>query len=154
MALLVLYILTPTALAGCGSDALAAQVNRAEHRWQEQDINSYRIEVGYGRGTWHYQTHTVTVRDGQAVDWSASCVTAPMETALGKVCEVEPFDPEEYTVPGLFAKARSLAEAYPEQGVEIEFHSTYGFPSRIRYDLPDVVDEDQAWGVRSFEVLE
>ena len=50
--------------------------------------------------------------------------------------------------------ARSLAEEYPRQGVEIGFDGDYCFPSRIRLDLPDVVDEDQAWGVGSFEVLE
>ena len=95
-------------------------------------------------GVWHYQTHVVTVRDGEVVDASASCVTAPMETALGKECEVEDFDPGIYTVPGLFVLARSLTEASPVGAVEIDFDDTYGFPKRINYDLADVVDEEQS----------
>jgi hypothetical protein len=67
---------------------------------------------------------------------------------------VEDFDPGTYTVPGLFALARSLAEANSGSAVEIDFDDTYGFPRWINYDLADAVDEDQAWGVRAFEVLE
>ena len=152
MAYLVVGILTLAALVGC--NAWVAQVNKAERKWQKQDINSYRIEVVYICSTWHYQTHTITVRDGQAVDWSASCMDAPRETYMGIECEVEPFDPEEYTVPGLFAKARSVAEAHPEQEVVIDFHDTYGFPRRIRHDDPSVVDGIDRWLVESFEALE
>ena len=99
-------------------------------------------------------THVVTVRNGEVVNASASCVTAPMETALGKECEVEDFDPGTYTVPGLFAVARSLTKASPGDAIEIDFDDTHGFPKRISYDLADAVDEEQSWGVRAFEVLE
>ena len=139
---------------GCSGGRLVAQVRRAERRWQRGDIGNYRIEVSLRSGTWHYQTHVVTVRNGEVVDASASCVTAPMETALGKECEVEDFDPGTYTVPGLFALARSLTEASPRDAVEIDFDDTCGFPKRISYDLAHAVDEEQAWGVRAFEVLE
>jgi len=139
---------------GCAGGRLVAQVRRAERRWQRSDIDSYRIEVSLRSGSWHYQTHVVTVRNGEVVDASASCVTAPMETALGKECEVEDFDPGTYTVPGLFALARALAEANPGGAVEIDFADTYGFPRWISYDLADVVDGDQAWSVGAFEVLE
>ncbi|MCJ7551236.1 MAG: DUF6174 domain-containing protein [Anaerolineae bacterium] len=139
---------------GCSGGRLVAQVKRAEQRWQRSDIGSYRIEVSLRSGTWHYESHVVTVRDGEVVDASASCVTAPMETALGKECEVEEFDPSTYTVPGLFVLARSLTEATPAGAVEIDFDDTYGFPKWINYDLADVIDEDQAWSVGAFEVLE
>jgi len=104
-------------------------------------------------GVWHYQTHVVTVRDGEVVDASASCVTAPMETALGKECEVEDFDPGIYTVPGLFVLARSLTEASPVGAVEIDLDDIYGFPKWISLDLPNVVDEEQAWSVTALEVM-
>lgn len=145
---------TPATPVCGGGGSLVGQVEKAERLWEAQSIASYRIQVSHGRGTWHFQTHTITVKDGQVVEQSAACTTAPMETAMGKECEVEPFDAEEYTVPGLFATARSLAEAHPDQGVEIEFDSTYCFPRRIRFDLPDVIDEDEGWGVGSFEVLD
>ncbi len=139
---------------GCAGGRLVAQVRRAERRWQRGNVGSYRIEVSLRRATWHYQTHVVTVRDGEVIGASASCVTAPMETALGKKCEVEDFDPGTYTVPGLFTPARSLSEADPGGAVKIDFDDTYGFPRWISYDLADVVDEDQAWSVGAFEMLE
>ena len=111
------------------------------------------MEVSLRSGTWHYQMHVVTVRDGEVVDTSAACVTAPMETALGKECEIEDFDPDTYTAPGLFALARSLVEANPGEGVEIDFDDTYGFPKWISLDLPNVVDEEQAWSVTALEVM-
>ncbi len=154
MLLFVAFVLTPTALALCGCSAWTARVNQAERKWKKQDISNYRIEVAYIRSAWHYQAHTITVRDGQVVDWSASCIDAPRETASGIKCEVEPFDPAEYAVPGLFARARSMAQTYPEQELVIDFHETYGFPSRIRHQDPNVVDGINRWRVESFEVLE
>lgn len=154
MALLLLGVLGSAVLAGCIDNSLLGQIDTAERWWENQAIDSYRIEVSHGRSTWHYQIHTITVRENKPVEWSASCVTAPMETALGNECEVEPFDPKDYMVPGLFARARRLVETYSEKGIEIDFDDTYSFPSRIRYAPPDVVDGDQAWRVTSFEPLD
>lgn len=139
---------------GCAGGRLESQTRRAERRWQRNDIGSYRMEVSLRSGTWHYQTHVVMVRNGEVVDASASCVTAPMETALGRECEVEDFDPGTYTVPGLFALAHSLTEASPQDAVEIDFDDTYGFPKWISYDLADAIDEEQLWSVGAFEILE
>ena len=80
-----------------------------------------------------------------------SCIPAPTEN--GK-CEVQPFDAAEYTVPGLFAVAYALAEHEDGNWTEIEFDPTYGYPARMRYDHPEIIDEDSYWGVRSFEVRE
>jgi hypothetical protein len=148
-------VLVMVVLAGCAASGhLFAQIRDGMQTWYRQGITSYRIDVVHVRSSWHYERHTITIRDGQLVGESASCATEPMEIAVGQECAVEPFDPADYTVIGLFVTAQSLAEAHPKNGVEIKFDSTFGFPSRIFYDLPDVVDDDELWEVISFEVLE
>jgi hypothetical protein len=67
---------------------------------------------------------------------------------------VEHFDPQEYTVAGLFAVARSLAQHEEGAWTEIEFDLIYGHPASIAYDHPDIVDEDTYRGVKSFQVSE
>ncbi len=152
---LVLLLLTTLWLTGCdGGSSLSAEITRGESKWQTQGIPSYVIEVSHGSGTWHYQTHTITVQNGEVIDASATCVDAPMETALGQKCEVQAYDPEDYTVLGLFKLAWAHFEVFPTENLEIEFDPAYGFPTTIRYDDPDIVDDDQYWGVRSFEIYE
>jgi len=89
------------------SDQLLAEIDKQEHKWLEKDIDSYRIVVSHVRSIWHAQTHEILVSEGKVVDQSASCIPAPAES--GK-CQVESFDPEQYTVAGLFAVARLLAQ--------------------------------------------
>ena len=80
-------------------------------------------------------------------------VLHPGPTENGK-CEVQPFDVEEYTVPALFELARSMAQFDEGKWTEIEFDPTYGYPTSISYDHPEILDEDSYWGVQSFEVLD
>ena len=152
--LLCTLLLAAIAVSTCGCKAWVSRTNSAERRWNRQDVDSYRIEVAYIRGMWHFQKHVITVRDGQVVDASASCMDAPRETAQGTKCEVEPFDPQEYTVPGLFAKAKSVAKEYPRRQIEINFDETYSYPTRIMRSHPDILEAIDRWRVESFEVLE
>ncbi len=89
-------------LSGCGffkepgeppQEPLVKQIDEGEKKWREQKIESYRIEVQAVRGTWHAQSHRITLRNDKVVDELASCIPAPAE--LGK-CEVEPFNAEDY----------------------------------------------------------
>ncbi len=156
-----LYLITlaclASVLAGCDllppsiSNRLLAQVAQQEQEWLEKDIDSYHIVVLHVSSVWHAQTHEITVRAGEVVDQSASCIPAPTEN--GK-CEVRAFDAEEYTVPGLFERARSLAQFDDGEWTEIEFDPIHGYPTGIWYDHPEILDEDSYWGVRSFEILD
>jgi hypothetical protein len=145
------------ALVGCDlqspsrSDQLLAEIDRQEQKWLEKDIDSYRIVVSCVRSTWHAQTQEIVVSEGKVVEQSATCTPAPAESGE---CQVESFDPDEYTVAGLFALAHSMAEGDAGDWTEIEFDPVYGFPVRIAYDDPDMMDEDSYWGVRSFEANE
>ena len=125
-------------------------IEEAESRWQQQGIASYRIEVSVFRSIHHAQSYQITVQDGAVVDQSASCIPAPLE--FGK-CKVEPFEADAYTVPGLFAKASSMLQESYKTWCKVSFDPTYGFPSQISYNHPDMVDEDWGLSVASFEVL-
>lgn len=130
--------------------SLSAKIAKAEQKWQEQGIESYRIEVLHARSTWHAQYHQITVRDGKVVQQSAYCIPAPAESGE---CEVEPFNAEDYVAPGLFSLARSEAKREQGQWAQIEFDPTYGFPSKISFDNPEAIDEELVWRVTAFEVL-
>ena len=140
-------------LSACGQNPLMKQIDAGEKMWQERGVASYRIEVLAVRGTWHAQKHRIVVKDGKVVDASALCIPAPAE--LGK-CKVEPFNAEDFTVPGLFALARTEVQKREKEGqrIQITFDPDYGFPRVIAFDsLPGVTDGGGAWQVREFEVL-
>lgn len=153
--ILFLLLLTVFWLTGCdGGSTLSAEITRGESKWQSQGVTSYVIEVSHMSATWHYQTHTITVQDGEVVVSSAECVDAPMETALEMSCEVRTYDPMDYIVPGLFRLAWAHFENFPTQNLTIEFDPDYGYPTAIRYDDPNIQDDDQSWVVRHFETIE
>jgi len=138
---------------GCADRRLGMHLRGAERRWQDAGIAGYQIEVAVTRSTFHHQRHQLEVSDGVVISASAACVTAPMETALGKECEVEPFDPADYTVPALFRVASSLARK-GVGGVTLCFDEAYGYPSSMSDFPTDIVDGERAWRVTSFEVVE
>jgi hypothetical protein len=146
----IFSLLLIAALTAC-TPSPSRKIDQAERKWQDQDITSYRIAVLHVQSIWHAQTNTITVREGEVVEVTGICIPAPFE---GGSCTVEEVDPAEYLVPGLFETARRLVEHQPAEAVEITFDESYGFPKAISFNLPDVVDEDNYWEVKSFEVLE
>ena len=129
---------------------MEASIDQAERKWQAHGITSYRIEVLTVQSVWHAQSHQITVRDGKVIDQSASCIPAPTEMG---VCEVQPYKAEDYTVPGLFAKAHWMVENIQARWMQINFDSQYDFPSQISFDDPDAIDDDWAWRVMAFDPL-
>jgi hypothetical protein len=125
-------------------------IDKAEGEWQALGITSYRIEVMVA-SIWHAQTYKLTVREGEVVEESASCIPAPTESG---VCEVQPFDAADYTVPGLFEYARSKAIFEGGKFTQITFDPNYSFPVKVFFDNPDIIDEESSWRVTTFEVLE
>ena len=134
-------------LTGCRATQLVDQMERA---WLDQKITSYRIEVLVINSIWHAQSHQITVRDNQVESATAACTTAPMEF---EKCKVKAFNAEDYTVAGLFRKARSEAEGQQATPAKITYDSTYHFPQQMSYNDPNMVDEDWSWRVTAFEVL-
>ena len=126
------------------------QISQAERVWQETAIEDYQIKVLVVQSIWHAQSHTITVESGQVVESSASCTPAPMEF---KDCQVRDFDAADFTVPGLFAKARDQTELGNNRWSVITFNASYGYPNKIAYDHPEIMDEDWAWRVVDFQVM-
>lgn len=127
-----------------------AQLDQAEQQWREQKIEHYQLEVLVVRSIWHAQLHRITVDQGAVVDQTASCIPAPIEA--GK-CAVEPFNAEDFTIPQLFQLARAEMERDQGEWTKVEFDSTYGFPSHIGYNHPEIIDEDWGWQVKAFKIL-
>jgi len=142
------WILTSLAilLTGCR----ATQVDQMERAWLDQKIASYHVEVLVINSVWHAQSYQITVRANQIESATASCIPAPIEA--GK-CQVKAFNAEDYTVAGLFKKARSAAESRQATPAEITYDATYHFPRQMSYNDPNMVDEDWSWQVTAFEVL-
>jgi hypothetical protein len=92
-------------------------------------------------GFWHQQTYTVVVHERKVVDSFATC--APVSP--NEPCQVYEFDPEAFTVPGLFAVARDKASLS-----KITFDFYYGFPSTISYNYTAIADEEEEWKVLEF----
>lgn len=116
------------------------QINRAEKFWNRQGITSYRIKVRLWT-FWNDQSYSVVVRGGKVVDSSATC----LEDSPGEPCPVYNFDPDRFTVPGLFAAARDKASM-----AKITFDPVYGFPAIISYNHTAIADEEEEWTVLEF----
>jgi Family of unknown function (DUF6174) len=116
------------------------KIDRAERKWNSRGINSYSIRVRVS-GFWDQQEYTLVVRDGEVLDSSSTCVPA----GPGEPCCTACFEPEDFTVPGLFANARDKASLS-----KITFDLYYGFPSTINYNNPAIADEEEEWKVLKF----
>lgn len=148
--ILTLWLAVLAGAAACSpvpatDDPLAAD----ERTWAEMEVSDYHIEVMVVESIWHAQTYALVVRDGAVVESASTCIPAPME--FGE-CTVRDFDPADFTVPGLFARARQALAGQGAAWVTVNFDPQYGFPSRISFDNPDAVDEDWSWRVTGFGV--
>jgi hypothetical protein len=149
--ILLLYLL----LAGCANptprfvgptsdpawSTSEQEIERAERRWKNKQIRSYRIRVRV-LGFWNDQSYTVVVQAGKVVDSSTTC--EPVDAS--EPCQVYGFDPKGFTVPGLFAVAREKASLS-----KMTFDPYYGFPSTISYNHTGIADEEEEWTVLEFQ---
>jgi hypothetical protein len=135
-------------ISACGPTATPQQ-DADEKKWQASGVRSYTITVLDARSIWHAQINKVTVSDGKVTASSATCVVAPAET---QGCKTTAFNPEEYTVTGLFARARAQLNSDQVKWTKINYDSAYGYPTSITYNNPKIIDGDWALIVNNFEV--
>ncbi len=128
---------------------LTAQLATAEQQWAAQGIASYRIEVRRASFA-ASETISLTVQAGQVV---SNVVVGCRSAELGPACRTAQYQLDRYTVSGLFATAHSLADNGDRQYAKMRFDLTYGYPTSISYDNPDVSDEEWGIGVLSFQPL-
>jgi len=143
---IVLLIIGVFLLISC---AAHFALDEAQRKWDAMGIRHYRITVRHIESIWHLQTYEMEV-DGSEITHSAKCSPAPTE---GGICEVNVYDPADYTVEGLFETAKDLLEGKYMKWVKVEFDEEYGYPTIISIDDPELLDEDSAWKVIEFERL-
>jgi hypothetical protein len=129
-------------LASCEN---VADLVSARMQWEATGHKDYTITVRHIQSVWHSQDITITVNDG-FISHSATCTPAPTENG---VCNVESYDPGDYTVEGLFSIATDLFSRMDAEDISVTFDKDFGYPTSIRYDNPAMIDEDQAWIVLS-----
>lgn len=148
-----LILLLFLVLVGCtvpGPSEPDLLIASRQRQWNDQKIRSYRIAVLKVNSIWHAQTHTITVRDGVVTEQSAVCTPAPFE---GRECKVNEFDPNKFTVDGLFRTALEYAPDSAKYQLRVTFDEKYHYPTTISRDQANVTDDDIFWRVTSFEVL-
>lgn len=140
-------------LAGCtvpGPSEPLSLIGLRESQWRKHAVRDYRIAVQKVQGVMHAQTNTITVRDNRVTAQSAECAPAPFERSG---CAVQPFDPNEFTVEGLFATARRLGGESAKNQLRVEFDATYSFPRLISRDVAEIADDETLWRVVEFQPL-
>ncbi|MBI5303087.1 MAG: hypothetical protein HY868_13210 [Chloroflexi bacterium] len=124
-------------------------ISDADAKWQSKKTTSYRIEVREA-SFWHIQTNIITVKNDQVVNQAASCDKAILETTK---CQVRPIQASEYTVLGMFARAKKYMQGDSAPFTKITYDETWGFPSLIVYNNTRVTDSGVSYQVLKFETL-
>ncbi len=127
----------------------------AASRWQALGISDYRLTVSEEGAFSLIIRYTITVRAGQIVEQSRSC--SPPSSGS---CKAQSRDVTNYTIPGLFARIRTLllrnASSDPRgrQGPsckpQVAYDPDYSFPRAIYCDDPRWSDDQITLGISEF----
>lgn len=149
-ALILLVFLFLVACEVPGPSEPILQIQGEQRQWRDKNVPNYRISVLKVQAIFHAQTNTITVRDGKVSDQSAFCTPAPFE---GRACQVQEFDPDEFTVEGLFETALKYAPESAKNQLLVDFDEEYHYPTRISRDDKDAIDDELLWRVVAFEPI-
>ncbi len=130
-------------VSGCRS---GAELASARMQWEAARPENYTITVRHTQSVWHSQDITVTVKSGM-MDHTAKCTPAPTENGH---CDVEDYNPADYTVEGLFSIAEEWLGRMDMNSISVSFNEEFGYPALIRFDDADMIDEDVSWQVVEF----
>jgi hypothetical protein len=121
-------------------------MNRHFYHWRTSPIPNYRIEVHVREAYFPAQSYILTVRDHQIIAQEVECIPHPNTSS----CQLQPFEINDFTVEGLFAKLYAWYDSTPHI-VYATFDATNHLPLRINYDDPERYDDDISYVVVSFE---
>src|SRR5262245_23201502 len=128
-------------------EPLEQRIDRAERQWHMQGITDYHLKLRTN-SSYIIATIELTVHDNQVVDYRCS-------EAEGQECNRA--QPDWYTIPRLFALARSNpidgTSVPTSQSTKVRFDRTYSFPNHITIDCPKMFDEEVDLSVQEFDVL-
>jgi hypothetical protein len=133
--------------------------------WESLNIDSYQIEVSEG-SNWVDYNLTLTVKNNEVVNFGTSCGEALLDYD-GSFCDevLTKISPNTYTIQALFnelKKSRKNFEAdwgeyVPTswgESISIIFDPKYHYPKLIRFDNPDMSDEEYSTEILNFEILQ
>lgn len=141
--------------------SLASNVDVQRAIWKSQNISNYRFDLSqscYCFGLPPYVT--VIVKNGVAVDvlpppdWWPEGTTIQVDQALMPYV-MSAAEKQSYlkSFEDLF-KLTESAETYPAYSLMVQYHSEYGFPTKIAIDYSQMIaDEEQNYTISNFQVL-
>ncbi len=138
------------AVSSVTASALVTDLENAEALWKTSGVDSYRIQVRIG-GAWWLNTYTITVRNGLIADVAVQC--DPGMVGLTNCPDDPAAAAEDFTVPALFTGAHRFVDSGDAAWFTASFDPTYGYPASMRFDHPDMLDEEWFITVLSFEML-
>jgi hypothetical protein len=145
--LLLLLILTFTAC----TTSPKSQLTSNEKIWEKAGITNYQVSIQVVQSIWHLQIYNLTVKNGQVIASDTNCIPAPYE---GRECIVKSFDPDEYTIPALFSLAEQRIKSKQSKWLKISYDPDFGFPTKISFNDPEILDDDWSYHVISFSKLD
>ena len=144
----ILFLLLAVALTACS--ALGSDFSRNQKKWQDANINHYRMELSIGCfcAFRNEMPLTVEVRDGQIVSMTTSDGTQVLDTDIN----YEFFAPRA-TIDLLLAEIDKAVKDGAES-VTVTYDETYGFPKEIAIDFSQqMADEEMYYSIANFEPL-
>lgn len=99
------------------------RLNDAEQTWQASGVTNYQLRAHFVAEVYVDGVIDLKVENGQIT--SATCIPQPKSVDL-----CSSLRSEDYTIPGLFQKARRAMND-PTTNVIVQYDATYGFPRSV-----------------------
>src|SRR6476469_2722786 len=142
------FIIPLLFFTACGSNPTTISVQQqfqskikiAEQTWAAKRITDYRIEVSYFPEYFADKpVFEVIVKSSKPIQ--KSVIITPSPTNHGTHITPLVFDPNEYTVQGLFSIAKNQIQTLTsDKTLDITFDSIYGFPTMIKIEPNEYTD--------------
>ncbi|NDJ75169.1 MAG: hypothetical protein GYB65_02830 [Chloroflexi bacterium] len=138
------------ALRYAAPEDVSLEVWEGWQMWQRHAIRHYTLMVEHRDANFRAETHTLTVANGRVIAYAVDC-TLPSDSA----CDPADFDPDAYTVPGLYATAMRLARerSSGDWRFTLRTDSNDGHPLRISVFNTELADSGESWEVVTFDTL-
>jgi len=132
--------------------------------WTELSIDSYQIEVN-NSSNWVNYTVKLTVKNNIVVAFEANCGYAIIEGDSFCKETLPTISPNDHTIQALFDGLKKSRKNFEEdlgeyvsaswgESISITFDPQYHYPQLVKFDSPDVYDEEYTIEVLSFKILQ
>ena len=132
--------------------------------WEDLNIDNYQIEVNES-SNWVDYTLTLTVKKNIAVNFEAKCEYAIIDVD-GSFCKetLPTISPNDHTIQALFDELKKSRKKFESdlgkdvstswgESITITFDSQYHYPQLVKFDNPDVADEEYTIEILNFKIL-